>query len=149
VLDRAQIRPGDTVVDVGIGIGPLALGALGRIGPDGAVVILADSAECLEQLRAMCDDPRVSYLVGSADVLPLPDRSADVVLAHAVLGVPDQTETARELFRVLRPGGRASIFEPVESGGELDRIFAAAGFSDLDQDADVTPEGLFLAGTKP
>ncbi len=150
MLDRAQIRPDDTVVAVGTGTGPLALGALGRIGPDGSVVALDGSVDCLEQFRRDCEDPRMSYLVGTVDVLPLPDGSVDVVLAHSAFdGVRDKTEAARELFRVLRSGGRMSIFEAVESAGELDRLFAGAGFSDLDPDVTVTSAGLLLAGTKP
>jgi hypothetical protein len=50
---------------------------------------------------------------------------------------------------VLRPGGRTSVFEPVESADELERIFAGAGFSDVDPETTLTPAGLLLAGTKP
>jgi ubiquinone/menaquinone biosynthesis C-methylase UbiE len=150
VLDRAQIGPDDTVVDVDTGPGLLARGALGRIGPNGSVVALDSAADCLEQLRRECDDPRVSYLVGSADVLPLPDGSVDIVIAHSMYAdVSDRAEAARELFRVLRSGGRMSIFEPVESAEELDRIHAEAGFTDVDPEVAVTLTGVFLAGTKP
>jgi ubiquinone/menaquinone biosynthesis C-methylase UbiE len=150
VLDRAQIGPDDTVIDVGTGTGLLARGALGRIGPDGSVVALDSDVNCLEQLRRDCTDPRVSYLVGSANVLPLPDGSVDVVLAQSMyVHASDTAETARELFRVLRSGGRISIFEPIESFEELDRIHRDAGFTDVEREIGVTPAGLFLAGTKP
>ena len=150
MLDRAQIGPDDSVVDVHTGAGLLALGALGRIGPDGSVVALDSAVDCLERLRASCVDPRVSYLVGSADVLPLPDGSVDVVLGHSMYaGVRDKSEAARELFRVLRPGGRMSIFELVKGIEELDRIHADAGFADLDSEVAVTEAGHLLAGTKP
>jgi arsenite methyltransferase len=136
VLDRAEIRPDDTIVDVRAGRGLLVLGALGRLGPDGAVLAIDSSADRLEQLRTTCDDPRVSYLVGGPDVLPLTDASADVVLADSVLvDVPNETEAARELFRVLRSGGRLSIF-------------TEAGFSGLDSES-AAPAGRFLAGGKP
>jgi ubiquinone/menaquinone biosynthesis C-methylase UbiE len=149
VLDRAQIGPDDTVVDVDTGTGLLARAALGRIGPNGSMVALDSAAGCLEQLRRECDDPRVSYLVGNADVLPLPDGSVDVVIAHSMyVYVSDRAEAARELFRVLRSGGRMSIFEPVESAEELDRIHAEAGFAGVDQEVAVTMAGVFLAGTK-
>lgn len=114
VLDRAQIRGEDTVLDVGTGTGLLVFGALDRLGPDGAVIALDVSVDCLEELRATCDDPRVAYMVGAAEVLPLPDESVDVVLTRSVLiYVREKAEAARELFRVLRSGGRVSIFEPV------------------------------------
>jgi arsenite methyltransferase len=83
-------------------------------------------------------------------VLPIPDGSVDVVLAHSMYAhVADMTETARELFRVLRAGGRMSIFEPVESAEKLDRLHSAAGFSVLDPEVAVTVAGLLLGGTKP
>ena len=149
MLDRAEIRPDDTIVDVRTGPGLLVLEALGRIGPDGAVLAIDNSADYLEHLRTACDDPRVSYLVGGPDVLPLTDASVDVVLADSVLAdLPDAREAVRELFRVLRPGGRLSIFEAAEDGGELERTFTEAGFSALDSEA-AAPSGRFLAGRKP
>lgn len=151
MLDRAQIGPDDTVVAVGTGTGLLAVGALDRLGPDGSVVVVDVSVDCLERLRRDCEDPRVSYLVGSADVLPLPDASVDVALTHSgIVDVCDEAEAARELFRVLRPGGRISLFEPAGfDAGDLERVFADAGFSDLDPEVVVTSVGLLLAGTKP
>ena len=114
MLDRALLEGDDVVLDVGAGTGLLVFGALDRIGTDGAVVALDISVDCLDELRATCDDPRVSYLVGSAEVVPLPDESVDAVLTRSVLiYVTDKAEAAREFFRVLRSGGRLSIFEPV------------------------------------
>jgi ubiquinone/menaquinone biosynthesis C-methylase UbiE len=114
VLDRARLEPDDTVLDVGTGTGLLVFGALDRLGPEGSVIALDVSVDCLEELGATCDDARVSFLVGGAEVLPLPDESVDVVLTRSVLiYVREKAEAAREFFRVLRPGGRVSIFEPV------------------------------------
>jgi arsenite methyltransferase len=114
VLDRALLEEDDVVLDVGAGTGLLVFGALDRLGPDGAVVAVDISVDCLDELRATCDDPRVSYLVGGAEVLPLPDASVDVVLTRSVLiYVREKAEAAREFFRVSRPGARLSIFEPV------------------------------------
>jgi SAM-dependent methyltransferase len=114
VLDRALLRPDDVVIDVGTGTGLLTFGALDRLGPDGSVIALDISVDCLEELRATCDDPRVSYLVGGAEVMPLEDESVDAVLTRSVLiYVADKAAAAREFFRVLRRGGRFSIFEPI------------------------------------
>lgn len=114
VLDRARIEDGDVVLDVGTGTGLLVFGALDRLGPAGSVIALDVSVDCLDELRATCDDPRVAYLVGAAEVLPLPDVSVDVAMTRSVLiYVREKAEAARELFRVLRSGGRLSIFEPV------------------------------------
>lgn len=114
VLDGAAIDADDAVLDVGTGTGLLAVAALDRLGPDGSVIALDVSVDCLEELRATCDDPRVAYLVGGAEVLPLPDRSVDAVMTRSVLiYVAEKREAAREFLRVLSPGGRVSIFEPV------------------------------------
>ena len=114
MLDNARITPGETVVDAGTGTGLVALGAVERVGPDGDVIAVDISVDCLEQLRAVTSAPNMSFLLGSADVLPLPDAAADVVLTRSVLiYVRDKAEAAREFFRVLRGGGRTSLFEPI------------------------------------
>ncbi|HEU0305208.1 MAG TPA: methyltransferase domain-containing protein [Gaiellaceae bacterium] len=131
VLDRAVLEEDDIVLDVGAGTGLLVFGALGRLGPDGGVVALDISVDCLEELRAKCDDPRVSYLVGSAEVLPLPDESVDAVLTRSVLiYVREKAEAAREFFRVSRPGGRLSIFEPVNRRNT--QVWELFDFGDLE-----------------
>jgi arsenite methyltransferase len=114
VLDNARITPGETAVDAGTGTGLVALGAVERVGPDGDVIAVDISVDCLEQLRAIATAPNMSFLIGSADVLPLPDATADVVLTRSVLiYVRDKAAAAREFFRVLRSGGRVSAFEPI------------------------------------
>jgi arsenite methyltransferase len=114
VLDNARLRPGDTVADVGAGTGLLTVGAAERIAPDGEVVAIDISVDALEAMRRACTAPNVFYLIGSADVLPLPDESVDVVLTRSVLiYIQDKAEVAREFFRVLNRGGRLSIFEPI------------------------------------
>ncbi len=114
VLERARIQNGDVVLDVGTGTGLLALGALDLVGADGAVICLDISVDCLEELRGATSDPRLSFLVGDAAVLPLPDDSADVcVLRSVLIYVREKADAARELHRVLRDGGRVSLFEPV------------------------------------
>ena len=116
VLDGARIAPGQTVVDVGAGTGLLTLGAVGRVGPEGEVVAVDISVDALEELRRLSAAPNIFYLVGSADVLPLPDASVDAVLTRSVLiYLRDKAEAAREFFRVLRRGGRFSVFEPINS----------------------------------
>ena len=114
VLDGAKIDLGEAVADVGAGTGLLTLGAVERVGPDGDVIALDISVDALEELRAHTAAANISYLVGQADVLPLRDASIDVVVTRSVLiYVDDKAEVAREFERVLRPGGRVSLFEPI------------------------------------
>jgi ubiquinone/menaquinone biosynthesis C-methylase UbiE len=116
VLDGARIEAGQAVADVGAGTGLLALGAVERVGPEGDVIALDISVDALEELRANTTAANISYLVGQADVLPLRDASIDAVLTRSVLiYVDDKAEAAREFERVLRPGGRVSLFEPINS----------------------------------
>ncbi len=78
-----------TIVDVG---GRALTTALQQTGPDGDVIVIDDDVDELERIRKGCDAPNVSFLIGSSDVLPLPDRSVD-----AILGVVDDVELARVL----------------------------------------------------
>ena len=130
VLDGARIQPGDTVADVGAGTGLLALGAVERVGPDGDVLAVDLSVDALTELRSNTAAPNLSYLLGTAEVLPLPDESVDAVLTRSVLiYVETKEEAAAEFHRVLRPGGRASLFEPINSSNL--RLSDAVDFSTL------------------
>jgi len=116
VLDGARISRGATVADVGAGTGLLTLGAVERVGPDGDVLAFDISVDALEELRALTLAPNISYLIGSADLLPLPDSTVDAVMTRSVLiYVADKAEAAREFARVLSTGGRVSLFEPLNS----------------------------------
>ena len=69
-----------------------------RVAPDGDVLVVDESVDVLEQLRAKTRAPNVFYLVGWPEVLPLPDGSVD-----EVVGPPPNADAERELARVLRP----------------------------------------------
>jgi arsenite methyltransferase len=114
VLEGAALSHGDVIADVGAGTGLLTLGAVEQVGPDGDVIAVDISVDALELLRANATTSNISYLIGQADVLPLMDASVDAVVTRSVLiYVEDKAETALEFHRVLRAGGRVSLFEPI------------------------------------
>jgi arsenite methyltransferase len=119
VLDKAGLQPGDTVLDVGTGDGLIAFGAVERLGPSGQVVFSDISRDLLDQCRAAAAVEglldRCRFVVASADSLDgIADASVDVVTTRSVLiYVKDKAAALRAFYRVLRPGGRVSVFEPV------------------------------------
>jgi arsenite methyltransferase len=118
VLDNAAIEPGDTVLDVGCGDGLIAFGALERVGPEGSVIFSDVSEELLERCRKIADgDSRCSFVQAEAvDLSPVAGSSVDAVTMRSVLiYVADRRAAFREFLRVLRPGGRLSVFEPINS----------------------------------
>jgi arsenite methyltransferase len=120
VLEAAALRPGDTVLDLGSGLGLLTLAALERIG-DGWVIAVDSSVGALEALLQLAHEANangIMYLVGDAEVLPLPDASIDAAVLRSVLvHVRDVDAAVTELARVLRPGGRLSLREPLNRSG--------------------------------
>ena len=138
VLDRARLEPGQTLLDVGTGDGLIAFGALERLGPTGQVTFSDISQDLLDHCRAAASAEglldRCDFVLASADQLAgVPGASADAVTTRSVLiYVKDKARAMREFFRVLRPGGRASLFEPVN-------VLMAAADPDMFLGYDVTP----------
>lgn len=120
VLDGARLGSDDDVLDLGAGTGLLTFGAHERIG-DGWVLSVDPEVDNLEELLRAAHElgaAGIMYLVGDAEVLPLPNASVDAAVTRSVLmHVADVGEAARELARVLRPGGRLSLFEPINRKG--------------------------------
>ncbi len=119
VLDGAELRPDDTMLDVGVGDGLIAFGALDRLGPAGRVIFSDISADLLDHCRQVAEATGVldqcSFVQAAADSLDgIADESVDVVTTRSVLiYVKDKASAFREFYRVLRPGGRISLFEPI------------------------------------
>jgi sarcosine/dimethylglycine N-methyltransferase len=116
LADLAEIGAGDAVVDVGAGLGGPARYLAGHRGAWVTAVepVPRFRAACAELTRRAGPAERVGVLDGSATALPVPDGSADVAWMQAVaISVPDKAAMARELRRVLRPGGRVAFFDSV------------------------------------
>lgn len=119
VLENARIRHGDVVLDVGAGDGLISFGAAERVGPEGTVILSDISADLLAHSRSMAAklgyEDRVSFVRARAeDLRPIDDGAADVVTVRSVLiYVEDKARAFEEFHRVLKPGGRLSVFEPI------------------------------------
>ncbi len=110
VLRRATLRPGQQVLDLGTGTGSVALKAAPSVLPGGNVTAVDISPEMLALARqrgASIGVSNVTFLEGRAEEIPSPSGQFDAVLASlSLMYTIDRAAAAREIARVLRPGGR-------------------------------------------
>lgn len=113
----ADIRTGDTVLDIGAGAGTDTLIAARLVGPLGRVFALDITPAMVRRLRELAARRgvgNVEVIEGNAEEIPLPDATVSVVTSNGMLNlVPDKRKAVAEIFRVLRPGGRVQIADIV------------------------------------
>lgn len=117
-IDFVAPREGDAVVEVGAGAGRITLdgGLARRVGPSGQVLATDPSSAQLEQARQRAGAEGlewVRFLRAAAEELPVASATADLVLGSTFLHFTDPPRALREMARVIRPGGRLALQQPL------------------------------------
>ncbi len=126
----AQIKAGDTVVDLGSGAGNDCFVARALTGDSGKVIGI-DMTEAMvkkaTENAAKLGFKNISFVLGDIENMPVADNTADVVISNCVLNlVPDKEKAFREIYRILKQGGHLSVSDVVLQGNLPDAIKNAA-----------------------
>lgn len=115
---RSEVKPGETVVDLGSGAGLDSIIASWSVGPTGRVIgVDLNPAMCLKaQAHAAATGARMECREGRMEDIPLPDATADVVISNGVINLSfRKRKVVQELHRIVRPGGRLAFTDIVSA----------------------------------
>ncbi|MEO1652305.1 MAG: arsenite methyltransferase [Bacteroidota bacterium] len=116
----AQLKPGDTVLDLGSGAGNDCFIARAQVGAEGKVIGVDMTPEMINKARKNAEKAgfeNVEFMLGEIEALPLSEGIIDVVVSNCVMNlVPDKEKAFAETYRVLKSGGHFSISDIVVEG---------------------------------
>lgn len=119
-ISLADLKPGETVLDLGSGAGFDAFLAARRVGASGKVIGVDLTPEMVHKAGENAEKLSISnvdFRLGKIEELPVSDSSVDVVISNCVINLsPDKSAVFAEIHRSLRPGGRIIISDVLRSG---------------------------------
>jgi arsenite methyltransferase len=122
----ADLKTGEVVLDLGSGAGVDVFLAANKVGPAGRVIGVDMTEEMVEKATRIARDhgyQNAEFRLGEIEKLPVEDESVDAIISNCVINLsPDKSKVFREVYRVLKPGGRLTVSDIVSEGALPDTI---------------------------